>query len=136
MSQETEIREQDIVDSTAVSNSYGISIFAGILFGAVGAAFFAGFTLFMSRYFVLMALVPAAAAGFGVSLGIHEEDSSIGAALGGFLGIASMAAGYVAIELSLPFLYTYNWGWLDWVAFIVGALMAIGWGANMVEEDD
>lgn len=136
MTQEAEVTGTEAVEPHAVPNNYGISIFAGLLFGALGAALFAGFTLFMGRFFVLMALVPAAAAGFGVSLGIREEDSSMGAALGGFLGIAAMAAGYVVIEISLPLFYTYNWGWLDWAAFIFGTLMAIGWGANIEEEED
>lgn len=118
------------------TNNLVISVIAGGSLGFIGALVFAVTTIVMNRFVVLLGLIPAIGAGFGVSLGINEVDSDIGAGLGGFLGLVSMAVGYMLIELSLPLLYTYNWGLLDLGTFVFGFFIAIGWGMNAEEEDE
>lgn len=79
-----------------------VSIGAGIGFGFVGTVAFLALTSLLGNWYVVLSLLPAFAAGFGVKIGIRQKNSRGGAVIGGIMGLVWMLATYLPIYTFVP----------------------------------
>lgn len=109
------------------------AIVGGVL-GVIGAAIFAWVSIQTETVYAVLGLLPPAAAGFGVALGVGRRGGLSSGIIGAVVGLLSINLGYQLLIRWMPPFYEYQPGAVDAIILIAGLYVAfkLGTGPRVV----
>lgn len=106
----------------------------GAVLGIIGAVVFAWITTTTGWFIGLLGVLPLAATGYGMALGVRERGGIISGLLATVIGLILLGLGYGLIEDWLGPFYTYSFDHLDVITALIGAYVAFKLGTGIEVE--